>query len=162
MQPPSSRLAHAAYGGISAGKPNPTKAVGVKSALAALGISKPLINVPGCPIHPDWLVGTVSYFLVNGKAPALDSSGRPIEYFGKTVHMPVRISVPITRTLPVASDIQIAKAAFPVIQIGTMMFAALKFSANQAVCTPSTAREGRHFAIVPQEDGTVRQKARWV
>ena len=75
-----------AYGGISAGKPNPTKAVGVKSALAALGISKPLINVPGCPIHPDWLVGTVSYFLVNGKAPALDSSGRPIEYFGKTVH----------------------------------------------------------------------------
>ena len=76
----------ASYGGISAGKPNPTEAVGVKSALAALGISKPLINVPGCPVHPDWLVGTLSYFLVNGKAPPLDSSGRPTDYFGKTVH----------------------------------------------------------------------------
>jgi hydrogenase small subunit len=76
----------ASFGGISAGKPNPTGAKSVKNALAAIHISKPLINIPGCPVHPDWVVGTLSYFLVNGKAPLLDSSGRPTDYFGKTVH----------------------------------------------------------------------------
>lgn len=76
----------ASFGGMAAGKPNPTGAMGVKGALTALGISKPLINIPGCPVHPDWVVGTLSYFLVNGKAPPLDSFNRPTDYFGKTVH----------------------------------------------------------------------------
>ena len=30
------------------------------------GISTPLINVPGCPPHPDWIVGTVAHILLNG------------------------------------------------------------------------------------------------
>jgi hydrogenase small subunit len=76
----------ACYGGVSAGSPNATAAKGVKDALAYLGISKSVINIPGCPMHPDWLVGTLSYFLVNGHAPSLDSSGRPTDYFGSPVH----------------------------------------------------------------------------
>lgn len=74
------------YGGISAGAPNTTAAKGVKDALAYLGISKPVINIPGCPVHPDWLVGTLSYFLVNGAALPLDASGRPLDYFRYKIH----------------------------------------------------------------------------
>ena len=76
----------ASYGGLSAGAPNPTSAKSVKDALTFLGISKPVVNIPGCPTHPDWLVGTISYLLVNGHAPTLDANGRPTDYFGQTVH----------------------------------------------------------------------------
>jgi len=73
----------AAYGGMAAGNPNPTKAVGVK---ALLGASKAVVNIPGCPAHPDWVVGTIAYILKYNKVPALDSSGRPKDFFGTRVH----------------------------------------------------------------------------
>jgi hydrogenase small subunit len=76
----------AAFGGIPAGAPNPTQALSVTQALAQLGIQKPVINIAGCPIHPDWLVGTISTILTTGAIPALDSSGRPTAYFGAAVH----------------------------------------------------------------------------
>ena len=66
--------------------PNNTAAKGVKDALTYLGISKPVINIPGCPSHPDWVVGTISYLLVNGTLPPLDAQGRPTDYFGALVH----------------------------------------------------------------------------
>lgn len=75
----------ASYGGIYAANPNPTGTMGVSDALAQLGISKPVINIPGCPAHPDWLVGTVAALLA-GQMPALDADKRPVDYFGKTVH----------------------------------------------------------------------------
>jgi hydrogenase small subunit len=76
----------ASFGGIPAAAPNPTQALGVSGALSHLGIQKPVINISGCPIHPDWLVGTISTILTTGAAPALDSSGRPTAYFGAPVH----------------------------------------------------------------------------
>ena len=76
----------AAFGGIPSGNPNPTQALSVDEALAHLGIAKRAINIAGCPIHPDWLVGTISSILVNGVAPALDAYGRPTQFFGATVH----------------------------------------------------------------------------
>ena len=76
----------ASFGGISAGKPNPTGAKSVKATMSSLSISKPLINIPGCPVHPDWLVGTISYILTNKAAPARDSYNRPTSYFGTRVH----------------------------------------------------------------------------
>ena len=76
----------AAFGGIPAGAPNPTQALSVSGALAHVGIAKPVINIPGCPIHPDWLVGTISSILVNGTPGTLDSHGRPTAFFGSTVH----------------------------------------------------------------------------
>jgi hydrogenase small subunit len=72
----------ASFGGMAAGRPNPT---GAKSVGAVVGTSK-LINLPGCPAHPDWIVGTVAYILKNGKAPALDSNRRPTDFYGATVH----------------------------------------------------------------------------
>lgn len=73
----------AAFGGIPGGAPNPT---GAKSVGSILGTTSKLINVPGCPAHPDWLVGTVSYIMQNGKLPVLDSQRRPTTYYGSTVH----------------------------------------------------------------------------
>ncbi len=76
----------ACYGGMSAGSPNPTSAMGVEDALSYLGLSgNTVINIPGCPSHPDWIVGTVAAFLA-GSAIDLDGDGRPIEFFGEHVH----------------------------------------------------------------------------
>ncbi len=79
----------ASYGGIPAGNPNPTTALGVNGALSYLGVSKKkrptVINIPGCPAHPDWIVGTVAALLA-GNMPELDRDGRPVEFFGEYVH----------------------------------------------------------------------------
>ncbi len=73
----------AAYGGVTAGAPNPTEARGVGEIL---GDDPRLINIPGCPSHPDWLVGTIVYLLTNGRVPPLDAHKRPLEYFGERIH----------------------------------------------------------------------------
>lgn len=73
----------ASFGGMSGGAPNPTDALGVGEVLGADGR---LINLPGCPAHPDWLVGTLSYLLVNGHQPPLDEHRRPLEYYGRRIH----------------------------------------------------------------------------
>ena len=79
----------ASYGGIPAGNPNPTTALGVNGALSYLGVPErnrpPVINIPGCPAHPDWIVGTVAALLA-GNMPELDGDGRPIKFFGEHVH----------------------------------------------------------------------------
>jgi len=71
----------ACYGGMSAGEPNPTGAKGVEDILG----SGTAINIPGCPAHPDWIVGTVAALLA-GETPELDDEGRPKEFFGNYVH----------------------------------------------------------------------------
>ena len=43
----------ASYGGVCGASPNPTDAVGVQDALAGKNLP-PIINIPGCPLHPDW------------------------------------------------------------------------------------------------------------
>lgn len=70
------------YGGIPAAAPNPTGALGAADALQHLGISKPVVNIPGCPVHPDWIVGTLAYLLANGNPPPLDAQNRPADYYG--------------------------------------------------------------------------------
>jgi hydrogenase small subunit len=76
----------ASFGGFPASAPNPTGALSVTDALTHLGLRTPVINIPGCPIHPDWLVGTISSLLVNGTPGPLDAYGRPTQFFGATVH----------------------------------------------------------------------------
>ena len=75
----------AAFGGIAAGAPNPSGCVGVDAFLKQRGIDVPLVNVPGCPPHPDWFVGTVAGVLLNGlpSPEELDELQRLItEFFG--------------------------------------------------------------------------------
>ncbi len=78
----------ASFGGIPAAKPNPTNAQPVSKALESEGIDKPLINIPGCPPHPDWFVGTVASIILNGLPAAddLDDLLRPKAFYGKLVH----------------------------------------------------------------------------
>lgn len=78
----------AAYGGIAAAKPNPSGAMGVGELLKSLNIATPVVNIPGCPCHPDWFIGTVARVLLYGlpKPQEMDELGRLKVYFGKSVH----------------------------------------------------------------------------
>lgn len=49
-------------------------------------ISTPYINLPGCPVKPEWFFGTVVNFLSTGAPPPMDSLHRPLDYFSQTVH----------------------------------------------------------------------------
>jgi len=67
------------WGGIPAANRNKTGAISVGEFAAnellepALGI----INVPGCPPHPDWIVYPVAYYLIHAALPLMTSDGRP-------------------------------------------------------------------------------------
>jgi hydrogenase small subunit len=78
----------ASFGGIPAAAPNPTGCKPVSKVLEERGISKPLVNIPGCPPHPDWFVGTVASIILNGlpKAEDLDDNLRPLAFYGKLIH----------------------------------------------------------------------------
>jgi hydrogenase small subunit len=75
----------ASFGGIPAAAPNPTECKNVGEIFQENGITTPLINIPGCPPHPDWIVGTLFHVLRYG-IPDLDTLGRPRLFFGKLVH----------------------------------------------------------------------------
>ena len=72
----------AAYGGIPAADPNPTGAKAVSDVLAG----RPVINVPGCPAVPEVTVGAIAHMVVFGEAPELDDLGRPLTFYGETIH----------------------------------------------------------------------------
>ncbi|MCL4797409.1 MAG: hydrogenase small subunit [Bryobacteraceae bacterium] len=78
----------AAYGGISAAEPNPSGCQGVGQVLRTHNIATPVVNIPGCPCHPDWFIGTVARILLYGlpQPKELDEHGRLKAYFGKSVH----------------------------------------------------------------------------
>jgi hydrogenase small subunit len=75
----------AAFGGIPAAENNPTGAVSVVQYLKDQGVNTPAISIPGCPCHPDWLLGTVTYVLKMG-LPPVDSMGRPKAFFSRLIH----------------------------------------------------------------------------
>jgi hydrogenase small subunit len=78
----------AAYGGIPAASPNPSQCKGVSEVYEMLKISTPVINIPGCPSHPDWFIGTVAKILLYGMPTPdeLDEIGRLKLFFSRTVH----------------------------------------------------------------------------
>jgi len=71
----------AAFGGPSKAYPNPTGTKGVWDLVT----DKPVVNVPGCPAHPDWLVGTLVHIILYG-LPRLDDFRRPGMFYGELVH----------------------------------------------------------------------------
>ena len=87
----------AAYGGIPAAKGSQTEAKGVSAFFKKHNIATPVVNIPGCPPQPDWIVGTVALALqmikekglAGGLAEVvkvLDSQGRPTPFYGQNVH----------------------------------------------------------------------------
>lgn len=71
----------ASNGCIQSANPNPTNATPIHEIL-----SKPVINVPGCPPIADVMTGVVTHILVFGKMPELDGQGRPKEFYSRRVH----------------------------------------------------------------------------
>ena len=78
----------AAYGGFPAAQPNPTGCMGLTDVFKMLNITTPVINIPGCPCHPDWFIGTVAKILLYGmpKPQELDDQGRLKLFFNRSVH----------------------------------------------------------------------------
>ncbi|HBH36427.1 MAG TPA: Ni/Fe hydrogenase [Gammaproteobacteria bacterium] len=72
----------AAYGGLPHASPNPTGAVSVSEIIK----EKPVVNVPGCPPIPVVISGVLAHFLTFGKLPELDHLGRPLAFYGNTIH----------------------------------------------------------------------------
>jgi hydrogenase small subunit len=72
----------AAFGGIPGANPNPTGAVAVRDLIK----DKPIINVSGCPPIPVVITGVLAQYLTFGKIPDLDSLGRPLAFYGQTIH----------------------------------------------------------------------------
>ncbi len=70
----------ASFGGPSAARPNPSGSVSVSDFL-----DREVIRLPGCPCHPDWVIGTIANLIAFGM-PELDEKNRPIIFYGITVH----------------------------------------------------------------------------
>ena len=86
-----------AFGGIPAAKGSTTGSKSVSAFLKDYGITTPVVNLGGCPPHPDWIVGTIALTLklVQEKGLAdglgevlktLDANGSPSMYYGDSVH----------------------------------------------------------------------------
>jgi len=69
-------------GGVVAAAPNPTGAVGVAEALGRDDI----INLPGCPVNPINIVGTLLHYLMFDELPKLDAKNRPEWAYGFRIH----------------------------------------------------------------------------
>lgn len=75
----------AAFGGIPGAEGNPTGAISLQHFFEKERMKKSVIAIPGCPIHPDWLVGTLVHLIKFGP-PEMDALGRPKMFFGRLVH----------------------------------------------------------------------------
>ncbi|GLP95607.1 nickel-dependent hydrogenase small subunit [Paraferrimonas sedimenticola] len=71
----------ASFGGVQAAAPNPTGTKGVGQV-----VGKPVINLGGCPPSEKNIVGTLMYYIMFGRLPALDMYNRPKWAYGARVH----------------------------------------------------------------------------
>ncbi len=79
----------AVNGGWMGAHPNSSDALGVQQFLRKNDIDTPVVNVPGCPANPEWLVSVLVDVVVMKLAPAeldLTSEGKPAGIFGQTIH----------------------------------------------------------------------------
>lgn len=84
-------------GGWVRAEPNPAGGMGVAEYLKQKGIATPVINLPACPVNPEWIVAIVVDALMLGGIDAdgkvsdglvakLDAQGRPKFIYGMTIH----------------------------------------------------------------------------
>ncbi len=70
----------ASFGGIPRSGSNPTDIVSIREATG-----RSIINIPGCPAHPDWITWVVVQ-LILGNPIELDAYGRPTAIYGAKLH----------------------------------------------------------------------------
>jgi len=79
-------------GGWVAGDPNPAGATGVQKYLTEQGIKTPVVNLPTCPVNPEWVVAILVDVLLEGKLAdgsilkTLNEKGEPKMIYGSTIH----------------------------------------------------------------------------
>lgn len=71
-------------GGIPAAEGNLTGAIGLREFYRQRGLEPLLIDIRGCPVHPDWLWHTITH-LVKVGVPAL-SNGAPQAFYQRRLH----------------------------------------------------------------------------
>ena len=77
----------ASFGGLPAAAPNPTGAMGIAELMQrGLVPRRPLVNLPGCPPIPEVMSAVLAHRVAFGSFPALDAQGRPVAFYGETVH----------------------------------------------------------------------------
>ena len=77
----------ASHGGIPASAGNRTGALSVTDYLEQQKVTVPVLRIPGCPAHPDHLMGSIAYIAATGKTPPFaKDSERIAEYFGELLH----------------------------------------------------------------------------
>ena len=80
----------ASFGGIPMMESQVTGATSATDVVEAIDIEKPVINVTGCPPHPDWVIGTLIELLLwvdeHKDAPVLDDKKRLKKFYESKVH----------------------------------------------------------------------------
>ena len=76
----------AVNGGWMAAHPNPSNALGVQQYLKEAGVETPVINVPGCPANPEWLVAVLVDVVLMQQLPALNGEAKPSVIYDQTIH----------------------------------------------------------------------------
>ena len=77
----------AVNGGWMGAEPNSAAATGVQAYLKSAGIEKTVINIPGCPANPEWLISVlVQVLMLDGQTLKLNAANMPEDIFGQTIH----------------------------------------------------------------------------
>lgn len=71
----------ATHGGVSAARPNPSQSVSLQAVLP----DRKIIKLPGCPVNPDWFLGTLAHLLLFGE-PETDNLNRPLLFYSTLIH----------------------------------------------------------------------------
>ncbi len=76
----------AVNGGWMGAEPNTSGAMGCQKYLQEMGIDKPVVNIPGCPANPEWLVAVLVDVVMMQTLPKLNSQNKPSVIFDQTIH----------------------------------------------------------------------------
>lgn len=78
----------AVNGGWMSAYPNPAQATGVEDILKKHGLEKPVVNIPGCPANPEWLMSVLVQVLMMNGLDSLDltEEHKPAGIFSETIH----------------------------------------------------------------------------
>ena len=76
----------AVNGGWMGSKKTPAGAIGCQALMAKHGITTPVINIPGCPANPEWLVAVLVDVVMMGVLPELNIDNKPALIFEQAIH----------------------------------------------------------------------------